>query len=133
MTNTALAGERPGPGSDDWDGSADRRAVPGLRLPADRAADGAQAVRHVDEAVPGPGLVGVEAGPVVADREQEPAGLLPDADLRAGLRCVLGRVLQGLQAAEVDRGLHPLGVAPDAVGAHRDRDRAPARRGAQRV
>src|SRR6185437_16423039 len=90
------------PRSDDGYRPADRRAVPGLRFPADRAADGAQAVRHVDEAVPGPGLVGVEAGPVVADREQQPAGLLPDPDLRARLGCVLGRVLQGLQAAEVD-------------------------------
>src|SRR5262249_36108653 len=121
-----MANAAAGPGSDDRYRSADRRAVPGLGLPADGAADGAQPVRHVDEAVPGPALLGVEARPVVADREQQPAGLLPDPYLRARPRRVLGRVLQGFQAAEVDRGLHPLRVAPDAVGAHGDRDRAPA-------
>src|SRR5215831_20102187 len=57
-----------GPRSDDRHRAADRRAAPGLRLPADGAADSAQAVRHVDETVPGPRPLRVEARPAVADR-----------------------------------------------------------------
>ena len=82
---------------------------------------------------PPPRPRGVEARSVVADREQQPPGLLPDPHRHPRLRCVLGGVLQRLQAAEVDRRLDLGRVPPDAVGAHGDGQRAAVARGPERL
>ncbi len=55
------------------------------RLPAHRAADGAETVAHVDVAVAALGLAHVEARAVVAHLEEQAAGLLPDPDLHVRL------------------------------------------------
>ena len=68
-------------------------------------ADGAEPVGHVDEAVAAAGGRGVEPRAVVGDREQQAARFGPQPQLHRRLRRVLGRVLQRLQAGEIDRGL----------------------------
>ena len=49
--------------------------------------------------------LGVEAGPVVGDGEQQAARFLPQLHRDMCLRRVLGGILQGLEAAEVDGSL----------------------------
>ena len=77
------------------------------------------AVVDVHEAGTGVRALHVEAGAVVADRERQPAVVPDHADGRAGraLR-VLGHVLQGLPAAEVDRALDLARIAPAAIHQH---------------
>src|ERR1700734_2778723 len=85
-----------------WDRAADRRARAGGGVPADGAADRAEPVGHVRVAVAAAGEGRVEPRAVVGDGEQQPARLLPEPPLDPGARGVLGRVLQRLEAAEVD-------------------------------
>ena len=91
-------------------------ALPGLGLPAHRAADGAEPVGHVDVAVTALGLVRVEPGPSSLTENSRPPDSSHNRTSTLRLRRVLGRVLQRLEAAEVDRRLHLGGVAADAVG-----------------
>src|SRR6185312_1998020 len=60
--------------SDQGDGAGDPRALPGLGVPPDGAADGAEPVGHVDVAVALAGDAGLEAGAVIDDREQQATG-----------------------------------------------------------
>src|ERR1700722_12113847 len=97
--------------------------MPELWLPADRAADRSQPVSHIDVPVTPLGLVPVVTRAVVADREQQPARLLPQTNLDLGADGMFGGVLQGLQAAEVDGSFHLGRIAADAFGddVHRER------------
>src|SRR3984893_19381957 len=106
----------PGSRSADRDRTADGRSVAGARFPADRAPDGAQAVRHVDEPVAAAGLLLVEPRAIVGDREQQPARVQPQPHLRARAGGMLGSVLQCLKAAEVNGRLYLRGVPGDVVG-----------------
>ena len=56
-------------------------ALAGLRLPAHGPADGAEPVGHVRVPVPGARTGHVESRPVVGDREQQAARLLPQPDV----------------------------------------------------
>ena len=95
--------------------------------------DRAQAVRHVAQAVAAVGRPDVEAGAVVADLEAQLAVVRAEAgrDVR-GRAAVLGRVLERLQAAVVDRGLDLGRVAADAPAGDLERPRPLAPDGAQR-
>src|SRR4029077_6910318 len=78
---------------------------------------------------------GVEADAVVRDSELEMTVWAGQLDGGTGGRRVLGDVLQGLEDAEVGRGLGVPAVTPDAVRFEQHRDRNPvgvrAQRGAQ--
>src|SRR6185437_9201824 len=136
----ALAGrEKPagsrwsGAGLKERDGAADPGALAWGGVPADGAADRAEAVGHVHVAVATAGAGGVEAGAVVAHAEQQAAGLLPQPDLDLRAAGVLGRVLERFQAAEVHGGLDLKAVPDEAGGRDGDRQgRAPAG-GAERL
>ena len=100
----------------------------GGRLHDDAAADRADPVAHVHEAVAAlRARREVEAGAVVGDLEEQRAFFLVDGDPRLGaLAGVLRRVLERFEAAEVDGRLDRGGVATDVVG---DDARWAARRG----
>src|SRR4051794_7482693 len=83
------------------------------RVDCQLATHGNEAVAHVVE--PGAPVRGaaVEPPAVVTHLEpQRPLSVQRDRDL-PGSKRVLRSVLHGLEAAEVDRALHRLGVAPD--------------------
>src|SRR6185437_10349029 len=113
--------------------AADAGALAWGGVPADGAADRAEAVGHVHVAVAAAGAGRVEAWAVVAHAEQQAAGLLPQPDLDLRAAGVLGRVLERFQAAEVHGGLDLKAVPAEAGGRDGDRQgRAPAG-GAERL
>ena len=92
----------------------DRGALARARTPSAPCRRSPEPVRHVHEAVAVLREAHVEAGTVVADLEEQSAGVLPDAHLDVGVGRVLGGVLERLEAAEVDGGLDVAVVAADA-------------------
>jgi FtsX-like permease family len=129
----AYAARGSGAGLQEGDGAADPGALAWGGIPADGAADRAEAVGHVHVAVAGVGASRVEAGAVVAHAEQQAAGLFPQPDLDLRAAGVLGRVLQRLQAAEVHGGLDLKAVPAEARRGHGDRQGRAAAGGAQRL
>src|SRR5829696_4288826 len=95
------------------------RAAAGRRVDGDPAVDGLHPVAHVAQATVELADRWVEAGAVVADLEAQRMLRRPedDADLGGALG-VLDRVLDRLDAREVDRGLDLGRIAPH--GAHLD-------------
>lgn len=117
------------------DASADGGSLAGSRPHLEHAADGGQTVAHVHEPVSLGSRRRGEPGAVVADREAHLVADTLDGHPGGGLlAAVLGRVLEGLEAAEVHRGLDLLAEAPE-VGVHLDRggDRGPPGGGGQGV
>src|SRR5213078_3529488 len=66
----------------------------------------------------GHGSFGIEANPVVGDREAEMAIALLEVNSGPGGVRMLGGILEGLEAAEIDGRLDVGVVAGDAVGRH---------------
>jgi hypothetical protein len=61
---------------------------------------------------------------IVGHLEQQPARLFPDPHPSRGLGpCVFGRILQGLEAAEVNGGLDLGRMPADTIGFHISRKR----------
>ena len=83
---------------------------------------------HVGEARAEAAAAGLEPAAVVGDVEGQAPAPLPDPqDERGPVPGVLAGVLDGFQAAEVDRRLDLRRVAAERGGLHRDRQRRPAR------
>ncbi len=77
-----------------------------------------------DRPAPCAGPRGVESPPVVLDSEPKLVVAVGERDVDGGIASrVLGRVLEGLQAAEVHRQLDLLGVPAQPVGRHAHRNR----------
>src|SRR4029453_14733279 len=95
----------------------------GARADLQRAAQRRHAIGEVVEARPAAAVEGIEADAGVLAGEAQTAAVL--AELHDGGRAaagVLGRVLQALDAAEVDRRLELLGVPADVGSVDADRD-----------
>src|SRR5436190_7799069 len=103
-----------------------------VRADVELTAHRGQAILHVGDAR-ARGRRAVEAGAVVAHLESEGAVLSQGDGDRSRIARVLRGVLQCLEAAEVDRALHVLRVAGNAVRSHTRRDRGPQRRGTNRL
>src|ERR1700735_2889212 len=76
---------------------------------------------------------GIESRPVIRNDEQKSAVLLPQTDLDSCLRRMLRRVLECLEAAEVESGLRLGRIPANALGHECHRQRAAVARGAQRL
>ena len=88
----------------------------------ERASERRDAVDHVAESRSGAALPGIESAAVVAHRELEGSALLADVDHDFRSRSVLGRVVQRLEAGEVDRGFDFDWVSADSLVVHRHLD-----------
>src|SRR5438067_3633697 len=108
--------------------------MPGSRLDRDTATDGTDPVAHVDEACAQlASALHLEAGSVIGNLEEQPAGLLPHPYRGAGLLArVLAGILECLQTAEVDSGFHLWRVSAHVVGLNGGGERSAGCGGRQR-
>jgi hypothetical protein len=103
------------------------------RLNSQAATESAQPVLHVDEPRPEAALAGLEPLAIVADAEGKPCPVRPDPHVEPGpVPSVLAGVLDGFQAAEVDRRLDLRRVAAEWGGVNGDGQRGPAGHRGQR-
>src|SRR6266550_2568228 len=97
-------------------------AFPESRINAKRPAEGSQPVQHVLEPRAHALAAHIEAGTVVADREDQAGFVLPNVHRYGrGFPRVLAGVLESLEDAEVNRCLCLRRVACELVRAHRRR------------
>ena len=102
------------------------------RLHPHAAAQSAQPVLHVDEPRAEAAPVSIESLAVIDDVEGQGRTFFPYPQLQRGLvPGMLACVLDGLQAAEVDRRFDLRRVPANRAGLHRDRQRGPAGRRGQ--
>ena len=125
-----------GIGRDSADGdrhlTRDNGAAPGCRADLQRASHGGEPVGHPLKPGPSAGGGRIEAPSVVLDLEGKAPVRSRQADHRAIGGRVLGDVLQGLERAEVDRGLDVGRESSEAVGIHVDPEVALPRLGLDR-